>query len=504
MKILSAQQIREADTYTIAHEPVSSIDLMERAAKACALRIAEITHPDSIYLIFCGKGNNGSDGLAIARLLAEMKRKAEVFIINHNDNASEDFSTNLKRLEKHGSVKIHNVEGHAELVSASVSGRIEKNIFIIDALLGTGLNKPVEGLLAETIELINSSVLSVVAIDIPSGLFCDEKPTHKRIIRAGKTLSFQRPKFTFLFNDFAQYVGEFEILDIGLNEEFIELQTSDYFFLHSEDIHALLKPRQRFSHKGSYGHALLLAGSTGKTGAAVIAAKACLRSGAGLLTAHLPSSACAIMQTALPEAMVNADENADIISSLPKNQNFSAIAMGPGTGTSKETAQALKLLIQNAPAPMVLDADALNILAENKTWVSFLPPGTILTPHPKEFDRLCGAHTSDFERLQTARQFAQKNNLIIVLKSAFTTIVLPDKKVFFNSTGNPALAKGGSGDALTGIILGLLSQSYSPENAAIIAVFIHGYAADLYIQKNSAQSMLVSDLIELLPKAFLL
>jgi hydroxyethylthiazole kinase-like uncharacterized protein yjeF len=416
MKILSAQQIQEADAYTIKHDPIFSIDLMERAAKACALRIAEITHSDSTYLIFCGKGNNGGDGLAIARLLAEMKRKAEVFVINHSDNASEDFKTNLVPLETQRLAKIQNIRSHAELVSTSVSGRIEKNIFIIDALLGTGLNKPVEGLLAETIELINSSTLPVISVDIPSGLFCDEKPLHKHIVRAGKTLSFQRPKLTFLFNDFAQYVGEFEILDIGLNEGFIESQPSDYFFLHSEDIRALLATRQRFSHKGSYGHALLVAGSTGKSGAAVLAAKACLRSGAGLLTAHLPSSACAVMQTALPEAMVNADENADIISSLPKNQNFSAIAMGPGTGASKETAQALKFLIQNAPAPLVFDADALNILAENKTWISFLPPGTILTPHPKEFDRLCGAHTSDFERLQTARQFAQKNNLIIVLK----------------------------------------------------------------------------------------
>ncbi len=499
MKILTAKQIKEADAFTIKNEPISSIDLMERAAKACALRIAEITHPDSSFIIFCGKGNNGGDGLAIARLLSDMKRKVEVFVINHCENASQDFKTNLARLEKFGKVKINKINSASEIKLER-----QQNTFVIDALLGTGLNKPIEGILAETIELINDSGLPVISIDIPSGLFCDEKPTHKHIIRARKTLSFQRPKLTFLFADFAQYVGEFEILDIGLNEEFIESLPGNYFFVHSEDVRALLAPRKRFSHKGSYGHALLLAGSTGKVGAAILAAKACLRSGVGLLTAHLPSSACAIMQTALPEAMVNADLNAHIISSLPKNQNYSAIAMGPGIGTDKETANALKLLIQNAQAPLILDADALNILAENKTWISFLPGGTILTPHPKEFDRLCGTHTSDFERLQTARQFAQKNNLILVLKGSFTAIVLPDTKVFFNSSGNPALAKGGSGDALTGIILGLLAQSYSSANAALIAVFVHGYAADLYVSANSTQSMLASDLIDLLPKAFLL
>jgi len=436
--------------------------------------------------------------LAIARLLSEMKRTVEVFVINHSDAESKDFTENLKRVKSFNSVKISSITKADEIKINS------QKAFFIDALLGTGLNKPVDGLLADVIDLINDSGKSVISIDMPSGLFCHEAPKHKHLIKASITLTFQRPKLTFLFADYFKYVGNFEVLDIGLDEEFIEKQNCDYSILVKKDIEDLILPRKKFSHKGTYGHALLLAGSKGKIGAAVLAGKACLRSGAGLLTAHLPACGYEIMQGSLPEAMVSTDENSDFITSIPKNISFSAIGMGPGIGSEKETAQTLKLLIQNAPAPLVLDADALNILAENKTWISFLPNNTILTPHPKEFDRLAGTHTSDFERLDTARTFAQKHGIILILKGTHTAIVMPDRKVFFNSSGNAALAKGGSGDVLTGIILGLLSQGYSPESAALIAVFIHGYTADLFVKNNSELTMLAGDIIELLPKAFLL
>lgn len=496
MKILSAQQIREADAHTIAHEPVSSINLMERAAKASALRIEELTKAGSFFYIFCGKGNNGGDGLAIARLLAAANRKVEVLVVEHIDKASADHDANLKKLK-----------GIADVLSISKPEEIphlqKENAFIIDALLGTGVNKPVDGILAETIELIHKSGLPVISIDVPSGLFCDTKSEHKHVVKAQLTLSFQRPKLSFMFSENAPFVGRFEILDIGLDEQFIESQASEYHYLHVKDIAGLLIPRQKFAHKGSFGHALLLAGSKGKAGAAVLAAKACLRSGAGLLTTHLPHSLVNIMQTSLPEAMVSVDEAVDHISALPKNGNFSAIGVGPGIGTDKETAQALKLLIQNAAAPLVFDADALNILSENKTWLAFLPPMSILTPHPKEFDRLCGAHTSEFSRLQSCRDFAHKHRVIVVLKGAHTAVVMPDKKVFFNSTGNPALAKGGSGDVLTGMVLGLLAQVYSPASAALIAVFVHGRAADMYVRDKSERGMLAGDLVDLLPEAFL-
>jgi len=502
MKILSAQQLREADKFTIEHKPIASIDLMERAAKACAARISDITSRQTTYSVFCGKGNNGGDGLAIARLLSEMKRKVEVFIINHSENETKDFTTNLKRLENQNLAIIHKINIASEIKLPEGVSLGKENTFIIDALLGTGLNKAIEGLLAETIDFINASGLPVISVDVPSGLYCDSKPDHKHIIKALKTLTFQRPKFSFLFADSYTYTGSFEILDIGLDEKFIEEQNSTNFFLTQKDIDLLIIPRSQISHKGSFGHALLLAGSKGKMGAALLASKACLRSGAGLLTTHLPACGYAVLQTALPEAMVSVDVNADFISACPKTDKYAAIAMGPGIGTDNATEQTLKVLIQQTSVPLVLDADALNILAQNKTWFAFLPSNTILTPHPKEFDRLAGAHTSGFDRLESCKDFAQKHKVIVILKGAHTTIVFPDKKVFFNSSGNAALAKGGSGDVLTGIILGLLARGYKPEHACLIAVYVHGHAADLYVKKFSDESMLASDLIELLPVAF--
>ncbi len=502
MKILSAQQIRETDKFTIEHEPVSSGDLMERAAKVCASRISAITSRHTTYFIFCGKGNNGGDGLAIARLLAEMKRKVAVFIINHSEKESQDFTSNLRLLENQNLATIHKINAASEIKLPEGVPSGKENIFIIDALLGTGLNKSAEGMLAETIDFINASGLPVISVDVPSGLYCDTKPDHKHIIKALKTLTFQRPKLSFLFADSYTYTGSFEILAIGLNEKFIEEQISSNYFLSEKDIAHLVIPRSQISHKGSFGHALLVAGSKGKMGAALLASRACLRSGAGLLTTHLPACGYEILQTALPEAMVSTDLNENFISACPQTDKYAAIAMGPGIGTDQATEQTLKVLIQQCAVPLVLDADALNILSQNKTWFAFLPPNTILTPHPKEFDRLAGAHTSDFDRLESCKDFAQKHKVILILKGTHTAVVFPDKKVFFNSTGNAALAKGGSGDVLTGIILGLLARGYKPEHACLIAVYVHGHAADLYVKKLSDESMLASDLIELLPVAF--
>lgn len=498
MKILSAVQIRETDNFTITNEPVSSIDLMERAANACTERIAAFTNRNAAYAVFCGKGNNGGDGLVIARLLAEMGRKVEVFIISYTENKSDNFDINLKRLQQQNKVKITMLAGSTELSSLILSS----NTFIIDALLGSGINKVVEGFLADSIDFINASGLPIISVDIPSGLYCDEKPNHKHIVKALKTLTFQRPKLNFMFADFYCYTGSFEILDIGLNEDFIEKQNSTNNYITHHDIESLIQHRSQISHKGIFGHALLLAGSKGKIGAALLASRACLRSGAGLLTTHLPACGYSVLQTALPEAMLSTDDNNDYISACPNTDKYSAIAMGPGIDDNKSTQQALKVLIQQASVPLVLDADAINILSQNKTWLSFVPPNTIITPHPKEFDRLVGAHTSAYDRLQSSRQFAQKHNIIVVLKGAHTAVVLPNAKVFFNSSGNAALAKGGSGDVLTGIILGLLARGYEAQHACIIGVYMHGLAADLYVKKFSDETMLAGDLIELLPLAF--
>ena len=493
MKIISAQQTREVDQYTIKHRPISSLDLMELAARACVDRITHVSDPFTEFSVFCGKGNNGGDGLAIACILASMCRNVKVYIINYTDKESPDFLTNLERLEEQKLAAIHFITKPDELEKLA-----NHNHIVIDALLGTGINKTVEGLLAEVIDFINQSGLPVISIDIPSGLLCDEKTIHKNIVHANRTLTFQRPKLSFLFPDYYSYVGGFEILNIGLDEAFIEAQTSSYYFTTANAISSLLKPRAKYSNKGTYGHALLLAGSKGKIGAAILSAKACLRSGVGLVSVCIPACGYTSMQTALPEAMVLTDNNDNCLTACPDLGIYAAIGIGPGIGQEKETAQALKVLIQQAAAPLVLDADALNILSENKTWISFLPANTILTPHPKEFDRLTYVHTSAYDRLQTCKEFALKHNIIVVLKGAHTAIVLPNQQVFFNSSGNAALAKGGSGDVLTGIILAFLAKGYSEEEAAIISVYLHGLAADNYVKINNPESMLASDLIDML------
>jgi NAD(P)H-hydrate epimerase len=496
MKIISVQQTREADAFTIKQEAITSTDLMERAANACVKSILHQSEALTEFTFFCGKGNNGGDGLAIARLLASVNRKVEVYIVNHTEKERADFSINLKRLQEQKLVSVQFINKADELKPI-----MNPNHIIIDALLGTGINKKAEGLLAEVIAYINQLHLFVIAIDVPSGLFCDEVPTHTNIIHAKLTLTFQRPKLTFLFPDFYTYVGSFKILDIGLDESFIEAQESNYGYTTGHEVNNLLIPRTKFANKGTFGHALLLAGSKGKIGAAILSAKACLRTGVGLVSVCLPDCGYIPMQTALPEAMVLPDANENYLTACPDlSSTYSAIGMGPGIGKEKETAQALKVLIQQVNVPLILDADALNILSENKTWLSFLPANTILTPHPKEFDRLTFTHTTAFERLKTCQDFAFKYKVVVVLKGAHTAVVLPNGQVFFNSSGNAALAKGGSGDVLTGMILALSANGYAEEEAAIIAVYLHGLAADRYIKINRPESMLASDLINMLKK----
>jgi NAD(P)H-hydrate epimerase len=497
MKILSAAQIKEADKYTIVHEPVTSINLMERAARACLFRIFQYSESDTTYCIFCGKGNNGGDGLAIARMLADRGLSVNVYIVEHTHPASPDFLENLQRLKDQGMAAIHSIYSKEDIPETGLPKQT-----VIDALLGIGISKPVDGLLEEVIGHINRSNSFVIAIDIPSGMIPDAKNEGNIMIRAARTLTFQAPKLAFFFTENYAYSGGFEILRIGLDPVFIEGLPCSYFFTDESLIRQLLLHRQPNAHKGNFGHALLICGSMGKTGAAQLAAKACLRSGAGLLTMHIPKCAYAGMQVAIPEAMISLSEEENYISNLPDIAPYSAIGIGCGLGTEKQTQNILKLLIQNSARPLVIDADALNILSENKTWLAFLPKYSILTPHPKEFDRLAGAHTSSFERLKSAKDLAARHSIIVVLKGMHTAVVMPDGNIFFNSTGNPGLAKGGSGDTLTGIITGMLARGYAPNHAAILGVYIHGLAADIALRKSHVESLLASDVIEKIPFAF--
>jgi NAD(P)H-hydrate epimerase len=497
MKILSADQIRQADRYTIFHEPISSIDLMERVATACTEYILEHTEPGTPFIVVCGKGNNGGDGLAIARMLVGASCRVEVYILEYTEGNSLDFLQNLGLLSSIPSVGIYHISGAADFMVS------DPGTVIIDAILGTGINKPTDGLIADVIDEMNNSGQAIISIDVPSGLPIDDMMAKKwPIVKAKTTLTFQQPKFSFLFAEGGEYVGEFRVLDIGLNRDYIASLESSYHYTEEKDITSILLKRGRYANKGTFGHSLLICGSYGKIGAAVLSSHAALRSGTGLLTIHVPQCGYSILQTSLPEAMVSADTHPDHISILPPLAAYSSIGIGPGIGKHEGTATIVKQLIQASPYPIVLDADALNILSENKTWLAFLPPRSILTPHPKEFDRLTQPHSNSMDRLASARALAHRHSIIIVLKGAYTSIVMPDRTVWFNPTGNAGLAKGGSGDILTGIITALISRGYEPADAAFLGVYLHGLAADIAISNIHPEALLASDVVDYLSDAF--
>ncbi len=493
-KILSIPQIREADEHTIRLEPVTSLDLMERAAAACFIWIRERLEKRHRILLFCGTGNNGGDGLVIARLLTEAECKAEVFICPCSGSESPDFRANLLRCEEL-QIPVNYLESIQEVPE------IQSEDIVIDALFGSGLNRDLTGLPAELVRYINSRAAIVISIDIPSGMRGDTASTGP-LIRADYTLSFEVPKLAFFFPENEYFLGEWHIIPIGLLPQYIQDVPVSQYLIDESDIRSLLEPRKRFDHKGTFGHGLLIAGSHGKAGAAVLASRAALRSGAGLITAHTASSACTILQTAIPEAMISPDPSFEFVSELPDLSTYRAIACGPGIGTSEETARILKQLIQQSAVPIILDADALNILAANPTWLSFLPPNSILTPHLKEFERLAGKTSTWEERHETQRQFSIKYGLILILKGAFSCISFPDGSCYFNPTGNPGMATGGSGDVLTGILLGLLTRGYSPAKTCLTGVYLHGLAGDLAAGNMGMESLIAGDIIDHLPKAF--
>lgn len=495
MKILNAQQIREADKVTIEGEPIASIDLMERAARQCFTWIREHFSTAHTFCIMCGVGNNGGDGLAIARLLRDAGKDVAIYIVGDKAKASADFAINLARLED----KTYRFVEQEE----DIAGQFD---IAVDALLGNGLNKPATGLLGDVIDAFNALQSIKIALDIPSGLFADDNSNNNgKIIKADYTLTFELPKLSFFFAESAQYVGLWQVLPIGLNLHFIDSAPSANNFVLGTEISKLLIPRSVFAHKGTYGHTLLIGGSKGKIGAMVLAAKAAGRVGAGLTTAYIPNCGYTVVQTAVPSAMCMVDVEENNITDIPKTDAYSAIGIGPGMGTGNEQANALKKLLNYTTAPLLIDADALNILAENPTWLHFLPPNTILTPHPGEFDRLAQMPkgSNGFDRYTKQRELSQKLNCYIVLKGAYTSISCPDGAVFFNSTGNPGMATGGSGDVLTGIITGMLAQHYKPRLAAVVGVYLHGLAGDLAAAELSQQALIADDIVNYLPKAFL-
>ncbi len=497
MKILNAAQIREIDRYTIEHEPIDSIDLMERAARKCYEWIRRRFKKKRHVRVFCGMGNNGGDGLVVARMLAGTGYKTTVYKVLHSETASDDFLVNEKRLS--GVKNLH----YEDIREGENFPAIEPGDLVIDAMLGSGLSRPLEGLLADVVRHINASGAPVVSIDFPTGLFCEDNRQNepKNIIRADYTLSFQLPKLAFMFASNEQYLGSWYLIDIGLHPEAIQAATTRHFYLQASEIRNLYRPRKKFAHKGHFGHAYLMAGSYGKAGAAVLAARAALRTGVGLLTVQIPSAGYGVIQTAVPEAMCVPDEQPHFISEVADLEGYNVIGTGPGLNTHDQTARALKLLIQNTSVPMVLDADALNILADNLTWCGFLPKGSVFTPHPGEFDRLAGKSANEHDRFEKAVELAHRFQVHIVLKGAHTMVVSPDGRCFFNSTGNPGMATGGSGDVLTGMIMGWLAQNYSPLHSCLMAVYLHGRAGDLAANRKGYEGLTAGDIIEQIPKA---
>lgn len=499
MKILNSEQIRACDRFTIENEPVASIDLMERAADAITDWLTgNYFYCDTQFTIFAGSGNNGGDALAVARQLAKMfGGGVTVYKLNIGNN-SPDCQQNLERLQNTDGVMVTFVN------KGDTMPEIKPDSVVVDGIFGSGLNRPVEGYWAELIEHINRSGNETIAIDIPSGLFCtDNRANTGAIIKANNTLSLQLPKLPFFFAENEQFVGRFDILPIGISQQAIDSAETPFGLTEKRDLARLVKPRPRFAHKGTFGHALLTAGSYQMSGAAVLAARACLHTGCGLLTAHVPQSAYQIMQTAVPEAILNIDDSQMEYSAADRLQRFSAIGIGPGIGQSDAARNGLAQLLQNSTAPMVIDADALNIIAANQEMLKLLNPNTILTPHPGEFDRLTHRHTTGYERLQTQIDLARRHNIIIVLKGAFTSVAMPDGTVRFNSTGNAGMATAGSGDVLTGIILSLLAQNYSPADAAVLGVGLHGLAGDIAARADGMEFVTASNIIDNIGKAFL-
>ncbi|MGQ7870588.1 NAD(P)H-hydrate dehydratase [Sunxiuqinia sp. sy24] len=498
MKIPTTRQIAAIDQFTIQNEPIADIDLMERASLQIVSWLIHHISNEKLLYFFAGPGNNGGDALAIARMMADHDYQCSVFVINLGKALTGSSAENWRRLEEQGKVSLVIVDSETAIPV------IPSDVIVMDGLFGSGLSRKLDGLPLLLVERINCSGAQVIAIDIPSGLFGEDNSQNDlaTVVRASYTLTFQFPKLSFFFPEHGEILGQWEVLPIGLHPDGIETTDTPFHLMTMEVLENKMPRRKKFSHKGTYGHALLVAGSYGKMGAAVLSSKACLRSGVGLLTAHIPHSAYQIIQTAIPEAMCSIDASDLMFTEFPDLTQFSAVGIGPGLGVKPNSRRALKQLLEASPAKLVLDADALNILAMHREWLDLLPAHSILTPHPKEFERLVGQTTDSYSRLQKQIEFSQKYQVIVVLKGAHTCISCPDGQVFINATGNPGMATAGSGDALTGIILGLLAQQFLPLDAAQLGVFVHGIAGDLAVEQKGELSLIAGDLIDALGEAF--
>ncbi|MBK8947661.1 MAG: NAD(P)H-hydrate dehydratase [Flavobacteriales bacterium] len=496
LPVLTAEQVRRVDALTTEREPIRSTDLMERAALAFTKAFLEVlgSAPRPV-LVICGPGNNGGDGLAIARHLAARKWPVRAFCPYDPVGSSLDNVINRKRLKE---VQVDVLSGSDRALPAFRSGEL-----VIDALFGTGLTRPLTGHYLHLVRELNARKGAVVAVDLPSGAFVDGGPEDRSaIVHARWTCTFQVPKPFMLLPGSMGHCGEWRVVDIGLDRDAVASCGSLHFLLEATDIDAILPERPRAAHKGRFGHAMLMAGGTGHLGAAIMATAAAARSGAGLVTVTVPRQMGMALHSAVPEAMVLELGDGDHLGGTPPSGRWSAVGIGPGIGLHHETALLLKNVLRTTSWPLVLDADALNILAGSPDLLELLPPGSVLTPHPGEADRLFGPAMDTRDRIAKSSSFAQKRRGVVVLKGANTAICLADGRVLYNATGNVGMAKGGTGDVLTGLITGLLAQGLSPSDAAIVGVWIHGLAGDIAAEERGADGMTAMDVVGALPDAF--
>ncbi|SFW13211.1 bifunctional ADP-dependent NAD(P)H-hydrate dehydratase/NAD(P)H-hydrate epimerase [Cellulophaga fucicola] len=497
MKIFTGAQIYEADKFTIEKQQITSDELMERVATQIFnwLHLRLQGAQPKIHL-FCGIGNNGGDGLAVARHLQEHGYNIEVYIVNYNEKRTDEFLTNLKRL------KDRNIWPNF-LTEDNELPQIAKEDIVLDAIFGIGLNRAPVSWVAKLMNHINNSQAFILAVDVPSGLFLDKVVTDPNaIIHANHILTFQSPKLAFFLPETGIYFNQWEILDIGIDAEYIAKTETEFDLVSKNEVLQLYLPREKFAHKGTYGHSLIIGGGYGKVGATILASKGALNSGSGLVSAYLPRCGYIPMQTAMPEVMVQTSKSDEHITDFNFDIKATVIGIGPGLGQHKETVEAFSKFLETNTTPLVVDADALNILSNNKKLLELLPEDSVLTPHPKELERLIGEWSNDFDKLEKAKAFSGQYKCVLVIKGAHT-ITLYKGKGFINTSGNPGMATAGSGDVLTGVITGFIAQGYSPVIAAVFGVYLHGSAGDLAVESLGYQSLTASNIANTIGGAFI-
>lgn len=496
MYILSPDQTAKADKATIKLAGISSVDLMETAATSCFQWLHNKLQGKNIKIhVFCGIGNNGGDGLVISRHLYKHNYRVNCYIVNFSDKRTEEFLVNYKRLKEIGLTPI-------ELNNDNDFPEINASDIVVDAIFGNGLTRNPEGFTKKLIQHLNKKRVFTLAIDIPSGLFGNKSVTDgASVLKSSHILTFQTPKLAFLLPENKGYVNTWEVIDIGLDQNYIESLRPKTHYAALSDIIPLYKTRNKWDHKGTYGHSLIIGGSYGKMGAVALASKAALKIGSGLVSAYIPKCGYEILQTSVPEVMVEVDTDA-VLTYFNFKTNPTVIGIGPGMGTSEKTAQGFENFIKDNKLPLVIDADGINLLSKNQLLLNYLPKNTILTPHPKELERLIGAWKNDYEKLEKVSKFSKEHGVIVVIKGAYTVVIQDDQR-YFNSTGNQALATGGSGDVLTGIITGLIAQGYKPLNAVILGVYVHGKTADIALPKTGYETFTATTIFDYLAEAIL-